>query len=164
MWHYGMAPMMGFGFGFLNFIGTILFFVFLFGLLRMFFRGWRHAGMGRGGMGGNGWGGPWMARGMGQGWGRHGWGGMMGGWNGRDDALETARERLARSEITPEQFETIKKGLETRRQREENQSWEQPWRGLMGGKDDALETARLRFAKGEISAEEFEMIKRALEN
>lgn len=156
MWHYGMAPMMGFGFGFLNFIGTILFFVFLFALLRLFFKGMRYSAMGRGPRG---WGGPWMGRGMGHGWGRHGWGGMIGGWNGRDDALETARERLARSEITPEQFETIKKGLETRRQHED----EQPWRGW-AGKDDALETARVRFARGEISAEEFEMIKRALEN
>jgi uncharacterized membrane protein len=154
MWHYGMAPMVGFGFGFLNFIGTILFFVLLFALLRMFLRGARYSGMGRGG-----WGGPWM--GGRHGWGRHGWGGMMGGWNGRDDALETARERLAKSEITPEQFEAIKKGLETRRQRDEDQSW----RGWMGGsKDDALETARMRFARGEISAEEFEMIKKALEN
>ncbi len=158
MWHYGMAPMMGFGFGFLNFIGTILFFVFLFALLRMFLRGARYSGMGRGG-----WGGPWMARGMGHG-GRHGpggmIGGMMGGWNGRDDALETARERLAKSEITPEQFEAVRKGLETRRQRDE----EQGLRRWMGGKDDALETARMRFARGEVSAEEFEMIKKALEN
>jgi putative membrane protein len=151
--------MMGFGLGFLNFIGTILFFVLLFALLRMFLRGWKYSGMGHG-PGSRGWGGPWMARGMGRGWGRHGWGGMMGGWNGRDDALEAARERLAKSEITPEQFETIQKGLETRRQRDD----EQPWRGWMGGKDDALETARLRFARGEISAEEFEMIKKALEN
>lgn len=160
MWHqgFGMAPMMGFGFGFLNFIGTILFFVFLFALLRMFFRGWRYAGMGRGPRGGSG--GPWMARGMGHGWGRHGWGSMLGGLNSRDEALETARERLAKSEITPEQFETIRKGLETRRQRDDD---EQPWRGWTG-KDEALETARLRFARGEISAEEFEMIKRALES
>jgi uncharacterized membrane protein len=154
MWHHGyaMAPMMGFGFGFLNFIGTILFFVFLFALLRMFLRGARYSGMGRG------WGGPWM--GGRHGWGGRGWGGMIGGWNGRDDALETARERLAKSEITPEQFEAIKKGLETRRQRDE----EQGLRGWMSSKDDALETARMRFARGEISAEEFEMIKKALEN
>jgi uncharacterized membrane protein len=155
MWHHGyaMAPMMGFGFGFLNFIGTILFFVLLFALARMFLRGARYSGMGRGG-----WGGPWMGgRHGGRGWAQ----GMMGGWNGRDDALETARERLAKSEITPEQFEAVRKGLETRRQRDEDQGV-RGWMG--GGKDDALETARMRFARGEISAEEFEMIKKALDN
>ena len=32
------------------------------------------------------------------------------------------------------------------------------------GQDDALELARMRFAKGEISSEEFEMIQRALKD
>ena len=36
-------------------------------------------------------------------------GGNMGG---RDQALEIARERLAKGEIKPEEFESIKRGLE----------------------------------------------------
>jgi uncharacterized membrane protein len=43
------------------------------------------------------------------------------------------------------------------------------WKGMKSmrrgwGQDDALELARMRFAKGEISSEEFEMIQRALKD
>jgi uncharacterized membrane protein len=43
------------------------------------------------------------------------------------------------------------------------------WQGMKQmrrgwGQDDALELARMRFAKGEISSEEFEMIQRALKD
>jgi uncharacterized membrane protein len=42
------------------------------------------------------------------------------------------------------------------------------WTGMKAlrgwGQDDALELARMRFAKGEISSEEFEMIQRALKD
>ena len=96
MWHNGMG--MGFdpGFffivGFFKVLGWVLFLGLIFGALRFFRRGGRFAG--------HGWGG-----------GRGGWNprGMMGGgnWGGRDEALETARERLAKSELTPEQFEEL---------------------------------------------------------
>jgi putative membrane protein len=160
--HYGWHGA-GFGFGFLNFIGTILFFILMFALLRGLFRGWGYA---------NGMRGPWGHRHSG--WGRGGpWRAWMNGF-GRDEAMETARERLARSEITPEQFDAIKKGLETRQNTEWDErhdsrgewgraDWSRGWRGMMG-RDEALEIARMRFARGEISAEEFEMIKRSLEN
>jgi uncharacterized membrane protein len=43
------------------------------------------------------------------------------------------------------------------------------WQGMKSmrsgwGQDDALELARMRFAKGELSSEEFEMIQRALKD
>ncbi len=62
-----------------------------------------------------------------------------------DDALETARVRLAKSEITPEQFEDLKTQLE-----------------IANESDPALKIARQRLASGEISLETFEMIKNAL--
>ena len=163
MWHNGMG--MGFdpGFffivGFFKVLGWVLFLGLIFGALRFFRRGGRFAGQGWGG-------------------GRGGWNprGMMGGgnWGGRDEALETARERLAKSELTPEQFEEIKRNLvqpqgntSDWRSSDGWQDMKREFRGLSrnwGGKDGALETARLRLAKGEISGEEFEMIKRALES
>jgi Short C-terminal domain len=169
MWHngfgYGMDPGFFFIAGFFKVIGWLIFLALIFGAIR-FFRRARFAGT-------NGWGGR-------HGWGRGGWNpaAMMGGWggNGRDEALETARERLARSELTPEQFEEMKRALKTDAAQRNEPSGRDDWRdmrrewrdlrrGFSGGnKDNALETARMRFAKGEISAEEFEMIRRALEN
>ncbi len=138
----------GFGLGFLNFIGTILFFVLLFGVLRMFMfgRSWQGGHMGR-----RHWkrmkyaGGPW-ARG-----------------DARDDgALETARERYAKGEISKEQYEAIKSGLEAQEAKEshdDGRGWQGWW-----NRDNALETARVRFAKGEISLEEYQAIKKGLES
>jgi putative membrane protein len=156
MWHNGF--MMDPGFFFIAGFFKFLWFLFLIGLLfwglRMF-RRMRHAGAG-------GWGGG--SRG-GWGGGRGGWGAMFGG---RDEALETARVRLARSELTPEQFEDLKRAL-TSAQQARSEAWQDmrnEWRGKARGwmgRDDALETARMRFAKGEISAEEFKMIENALE-
>ena len=88
--------------------------------------------------------------------------GQMGN---QDQAMTVARERLARSEITPEQFETIKKSLETRKAAPDQT--EHDWKERFGNwsnNDSALNVARMRLAKGEISSEEFEMIRRALEN
>jgi uncharacterized membrane protein len=65
--------------------------------------------------------------------------------SGSDDALQTARVRLAKSEISPEQFEELKTQLE-----------------IASESDPALKVARQRLASGEISLETFEMIKRAL--
>ena len=160
MWHNGMGFDPGFFFivGFFKVLGWVFFLALIFGALRFFKRA-RFAG--------HGWGG-----------GRGGWNprGMMGGsnWGGRDEALETARERLAKSELTPEQFDEIKRGLVTPQSNASEwrssdgwQDMKREWRGMSrnwGVKDNALETARVRFAKGEISTEEFEMIKRALES
>jgi uncharacterized membrane protein len=152
MWHNGFVDP---GWFFVAGLFKFLWFVFLIGALfwaLRFFRRMRYAGAG-------GWGGS-------RGWGRHP---MMGMFNGRDDALETARQRLARSEITPEQFEDLKRNLQSEQARAED-AWRNrergEWRGFARSwnRDDALETARMRLARGEISAEEFQMIRRALEN
>ncbi len=162
MFHEGMG--MGFdpGFffivGFFKVLGWVLLLGLIFGALRFFRRSGRFAGHGWGGRGSS-----WNPRGM-----------MGSNWGGRDEALETARERLARSELTPEQFEEIKRSLMTPqsnasewRSSEGWQDMKREFRGMSrnwGGKDNAIETARVRLAKGEISTEEFEMIKRTLEN
>jgi putative membrane protein len=155
---YGMHGMHGFGFGlgFLNFIGTILFFVALFALIRFFIKGARYAGYRN-----------WQGRGD---WGRNDW--KPGGWKNKapwmsekfwaddkggsrpdvdDEAMSVARERVAQGEITPEQFETIKQGLKV-------DMSDSP----LGRHDKAVHLARLRFAKGEISLEEFEAVKKVL--
>jgi uncharacterized membrane protein len=64
---------------------------------------------------------------------------------GSDDALETARIRLAKGELSPEEFGDLKTELE-----------------IAGESDPALKIARQRLAKGEISSEEFRMIREAL--
>ena len=156
MWQSGMGfdPGLFFIVGFFKVLGWVLLLALIFGALRFFKRA-RFAGHGWGGRGSS-----WNPRG--------------GNWGGRDEALETLRVRLAKSELTPEQFEQIKQSLETKqsspsewRSSDGWQDMKREFRGQFrnwGGKDGALETARMRFAKGEISTEEFEMIKRALES
>ena len=153
----GFDPGFFFIVGFFKVLGWVLLLGLIVGALRSFKRA-RFAGQGWGGRGG------WNSR------------GMMGGgnWGGRDEALEMARERLAKSELTPEGFEEIKRSLVTPqnptsewRSSDGWQDMKREFRGMSrnwGGKDGAIETARVRFAKGEISTEEFEMIKRALES
>jgi uncharacterized membrane protein len=163
---YGMHGMHGFGFGlgFLNFIGTILFFIALFALIRFLIKGARYAGyrnwQGRGDWNRNEWksGGwknpgdwknkaPWMSEKF--------WSDDKGGSHPDldDEAMRVARERVAQGEITPEQFETVKQGLKV-------DMSDSP----LGRHDKAVHLARLRFAKGEISLEEFEAVKKALLN
>ena len=127
----------GFGLGFLNLIGTLLFFFFLFWVAKFVIRGVRTSSSG---------GAPWSWRGRGFGRGTH----------GQDDALRTARDRLARSDITPEEFETIKQGLGT-------QAADSPGERFWN-RDDAMTTARQRFAQGEITLEEFEAVKKSLQS
>jgi putative membrane protein len=132
----------GFGLGFLNLLGTILFVVLLVAALRAL-------------MGGRG--GPWGPRG------RRAW--AAAGFGAPDPALDAARERLARSEISPEQFEDIRAALRAgRAEPQPHEHMGPPW-AAMGrwGRDGALETARLRLARGEVTPEEFEAIRRALE-
>ncbi|MDX2006419.1 MAG: SHOCT domain-containing protein [Meiothermus sp.] len=152
----------GYGYGFNPFLA---FFGFLFNLLFFFlfiaFLVWLVRGMKRGRWGNNGWrqmrtaGGPW-------GWGPERMRDMRDkakGWfEGADDAMEVARERFAKGEISREQLETIRAGLHAEQAQAERQA-KSFW-----SRDSALETARMRFAKGEISLEEYESIKRGLES
>lgn len=130
---FGWGHGMGFGFGFLNFIGTLLFIGLVILAVKVALRGpWA---------GGGGQGAPWRG---GRGW-----------WEGTerhpdDDAVATARGRLAAGEITPEEFGVIERGLGTA-----GPDGPSRW-------DDAVRLARLRFAKGEITLEEFEAIRKAL--
>lgn len=138
---HGFGYGMGFNpfFAFFGFIFNLLFFALfiagIFWLLRMLRRG---------------------------GWGRHGGRGMRyaGGrgdwWRGGNDAVDTARERFAKGEISKEQYDAIKAGLEA------EQAKEGDWRPPFMRRDDALEIARMRFAKGEITQEQYEEIKRGL--
>ena len=135
MWHHGMYGG-GFGFMFLHLLGNLFLLALLVGAVVFFLRGARFAG-GRG-MRGN----PWMSN-----------------FAARDGALEIARTRLAKSEITPEQYEELRKGLEAREARErEQRNGPGFWRT-----DNALETARMRFATGEITHEQFEVLRSTLE-
>jgi uncharacterized membrane protein len=142
----------GFGFfGFFHFIWSLFWLFAFIWVIRFFARGMKH---------GRGWG-------DGRHWGKRMWS-EFGGMNphvGNDEAMATARERLAKSEITPEQFETIKKSLETKKPGSESEShdWKNKWSNWSNN-DAALNVARMRLAKGEISSEEYEMIRRALEN
>lgn len=142
---YGFGHGAGFGFGlaFLNLVGTILFIALVVFVVRSIVRGgWRN---GRG---------PWHG---GTDWGAGWHGGPGRRWAGHDgpaidEAMQTARERLAGGEIGPQEFETLKRGLGT------GSAEEQPRR------DSAVNRARVRFAKGELSLEEFEAVKKALQS
>ena len=118
---------MGFGFGFLNFIGTILFIILIVWVIKSVARGgWRS--------------GRWQQ-------------------SGQDDAaLNAARERFARSEISAEEYEALRQGLRQGEERGQGRSFG----GWFDGGDKALELARMRFARGEIDLEEFERIRRGL--
>jgi uncharacterized membrane protein len=124
----------GFGLAFLNFLGLLLFFVLLFWAFRFFVwgppggrRGWR-------------WG-PWR---------------YLRGPLAGDEALEAARERFARGEISREEYERIRAGLE---REQGHDDWKPFWQ-----RDSALEVARERFARGEITLEEFEATKKGLQS
>jgi uncharacterized membrane protein len=142
MWHHGMYG--GFGFGFLHLMGNLLFLALLIGAVMFFVRGALFAGR-RGGWSRSMRSGPWMNN-----------------FVGRDGALEIARTRLAKSEITPEQYEELRKGLEAREQSQAREAEHHP-PGFPWRRDDALETARMRFATGEITHEQFEVIRSTLE-
>ena len=152
MWHHGMYGG-GFGFGLFHLLGNLLFLALLIGAVMFFLRGARFAGRGPGNWGG------WSRSMRGTAW--------MNNFVARDGALEIARTRLAKSEITPEQYEELRKGLEARTR--ENQAREAEQHNEHGFSrrdwthDGALETARMRFATGEITHEQFEVIRSTLE-
>ncbi len=97
MWHHGMyGGGFGFGFMFLHLLGNLFFLALLIGAIMFFVRGARFAG----GRGPGNWGG-WSRSMRGTAW--------MNNFAARDGALEVARTRLAKSEITPEQFKSCAK-------------------------------------------------------
>ena len=140
MWNDGFRSgmqMVDPGWFFLAGFFKVLWFVFLIALIFAAIRWFKHGGRARAFASG----GREQFKDM---WrqGKHEW---RNKWTNQDDALQTARVRLAQSEITPEQFEDLKTQLE-----------------IASESDPALKIARQRLASGEISLETFEMIKRAL--
>ncbi len=131
---YAYSHAAGFGLGFLNFLGGILFFIFIFFVIKsLIYHFAGHKGGYR----------AWSCSG------RH---------KGKEDeAAMVARERFAKGEVTAEEFNVLKAGLDIDSSKETSSPhWS------FGGRDRALGIARLRFAKGEISIEEFEAVKKAL--
>lgn len=172
----------GFPFGlmFLNFVGMVLFFIVIVMAVKLIVRGARaNDGNGSGGQ----WGGPLGCRGRhgkhggngrhwrgGEHWGDPGEGRHEGG----DQALEQANLRLARGEISTEQYLELRSALA-----------QAPSTGGAAGEGDggdhgnhhggnhglhpkgrrgasALGIARLRLASGEIGVDEFNALRSAL--
>ncbi len=143
---YGWGAGCGFGLGFLNFIGTILFFILVVWVIRLVLRG----GFGyRGGRCG------WR-RSYRRHYRRH-----RGPWSA-NDAVEEARARLARGEIDTQEYERVRDALEGEEPGEEYHG-EAPFEHWLGGRPDAMETLRLRLARGEIDVDEYERLRSALE-
>jgi len=177
---FGHGMGMGFGLGFLNFIGTILFIFIVIWVIKMVVRGFRGCAFeGPGGdedrasgWAGRGWRGPgghgyrYDYRG---GRGRHSRHGSHEGRQRRDEALEVARERLARGQINAEEYERLRKGLDGGPSAGASAtSGGEGFPGAASGqrrprRDQALEIARMRFATGELTSEEFDGVKRALD-
>jgi putative membrane protein len=158
---FGHGLHMGFGLGFLNLLGTVLFFMFFLMALKFFFR-LRHSGNE------SDWVGPdWRRKAYQRyrSWAQDSEGLDRNGhkrhrvpdeqvWSHiNDEAMQVARERLANGELSPEAFETIKQGLLGSETSEAARDYRL---------DSALSICRLRFAKGELSLEEFEAVKKAL--
>lgn len=146
---------MGFGLGFLNFIGTILFFVTVFWALKFFLRGGCRS-RGRYPK----WRGEW----------RRGSSSGPRPWERQDEADRVLRERLAKGEITEDEYARLKgqlggnggsSGGANSGTNGSGGRFEGGPLGWLRG-DDALELARLRLARGEISTDEFETIRRVL--
>ena len=161
MEHMGM----GFGLGFLNLIGTVLFWVALIWVVRFFVRGgFRNGGMRR------------LGRGRYAKW----YGDMKrGDWHRgsqpweQDEADKLLRERLAKGDIGEDEYARLKAKLGENGEGggsngnanggpngNGNRSEGGPLGWLRG--DNALEVARLRLAKGEITPDEYETIRRVL--
>lgn len=139
---YGWGPGLGFGLGFLNFLGTVLFIVLLVWVVRFFLRGagWRTARCG------------WPRAYRGRRYRRHGRH-FFG-----DDALEEARTRLARGEIDAQEYERLRAALES-----EDADDDAPFERWFSSRTDAVELLRQRLARGEIGVEEYERLRAALE-
>lgn len=157
----------GFPFGlmFLNFVGMILFFILIVMAVKFVVRGARGRGNhGNGGFCGaqtrkHGHHGKPSAHGWGhQGEGRH---------DRRDEALDLARERLARGEINAGEYQQLRTDLAAGNATGGGGKPHGGHHGHHGGRgrrDRALGVARLRFASGEISVDDFQSIRAALES
>jgi len=134
----------GFGLGFLNLIGTVLFFILVVWVIRFVLRGgFGYRGERCGG---------WRGYRRGRRYRRHRYAGFG------DDPLEEARSRLARGEIDAQEYERLRAALEG-----EASDREAPFERWLGGGPDAVETLRLRLARGEIGVDEYERLRAALE-
>ncbi|MEM6430113.1 MAG: SHOCT domain-containing protein, partial [Deinococcota bacterium] len=85
---------------------------------------------------------------------------------GNDEALNTARERFAKGEINADEFASLKEELAGNQAEQASTSRPSgmgfgPFSGW--GRERALDIARMRLAKGEITAEEFATVKKTLE-
>ena len=147
---FGVGAGAGFGLGFLNLLGTILFFLFMFWAFKMLFRGFRYGGPRGGAWGHKGWGGPPWSR---HGYGRHG---PHAEAESQDEAMTTARERFAQGEIDADEFAAIRQGLAVARPAE-SADGSGSYRF-----DNALALARMRLARSEITPEEFETVRKTL--
>lgn len=147
---------MGFGLGFLNLLGTILFWVAVFWAVRFFIRGGFKGG---------------FSRSRHLKWRGARWGASRPWENRSDEAEKVMRERLAKGEISEDEYAKLKSHLGVGEGNGGNGDHHTPQGGpprpeggplgwLKG--DGALELARLRFAKGEISEGEFQTIRRVL--
>lgn len=152
---FGHAAGFGFGLGFLNLLGTVLFFLLIVFLIRTLMWGGRHRPHARGphdgdGSGDGSGGAPWK-HGPWREWMRDDTAPAPATHEEADEAMEVARQRLAEGEIEPEAFATIREGLERSRGAPRN-----------AATDAALRTVRLRFARGEIDRERFDAVRDAL--
>ena len=144
---YGYGSHVGFGLGFLNFLGTILFFLFLFWVLKTVLRSVKHGCAGHyathhEGASGSA---PFNRLGFS--------GGRFEKPAHEDEALRTARMRFAEGVLNQADFTVVKDALIKHAATRQADG-----RGM----DKALRTVRLRLASGEISPEEFEQVVSAL--
>lgn len=78
-------------------------------------------------------------------------------------ALDTARARFARGDIGTEEFQSIRRALREEDARQEERAWGPPsWTRGWGG-DRALDIARERLARSEITPEQYETIRKGLQ-
>jgi uncharacterized membrane protein len=128
-----------FGLAFLNLVGTVLFIGMMLMLFKGFSRKMRYAKNS----------GHWDSWQPSHHWHEH-----RQYQHHQDEAMKHARERLANSELSPEDFVAIKNSLEQSK----------PQSKPSYPRDDAaITTLRLRLAKGEISPEDFEAVRQALQ-
>ncbi len=136
---------LGFGLGFLNFIGTILFFVVLVWVVRFVLSGGRRS----------------LAPGCSR-WGRGG--GYRARPRSHDDAIDALRSRLARGDIDRDAFDRLRSALggEPSGADDDSGPGAHPFARWLHTGDQPIDIARGRLARGEITVEEFEALKRAL--
>ena len=155
---------MGFGLGFLNLIGTVLFWITVIWAIRFFVRGGFKGGrFDRGRYA------KWRGY-MKHSGGRGDWSRGGGRPREQDEADKLIRERLAKGEIGEDEYARLKaqlggdngstNGTSGNSSNGDGRPEGGPLSWLRG--DNALETARLRLAKGDITPDEFETIRRVL--